>query len=678
LSNAIRGTVLVGRYRLQDRVHSNPDGSLWRALDDTLDRRVSIRVLRPAHPFAADVVDAARRAALIDDSRLVRVLDVGSDGDVAFVVSEWVEGDTLASLVERSPLAPPVVRRIVGEVAQGLEGAAARGLHHLRLTPRSVIVTRDGTVKIFGTAVEAAAAGLEPDHAASAGRTDATALVALLYSGLTGRWPLGDAGFPPAPRGEGGSPVPPADLVRDIPNDLDTLCVVTLGPADDGPRSPAEVVRELTPWPTVQEAPLRAAARRPAAQAPAGPLPADSPLKIRSRPTGKRPAGAPAAGAFTSPPPAAGRAPRRPANLFPSASFSTPDSTLVPPDQQPQSPPEARSNTSATLEPDPAPSAPVESLFTKNAAADVQTAPARPEPFEPREGRGDPAEPDERFEPGDSGERAAPPAFRAPPLAYAGNGPRPEEEPLLPWGPGWVARTTPPSESTGPFPIIIPPEAPPAEQSRMVLFIVGGVLLLGLVVAAFMLRDLGSSGSERVLPTGAGLPTASVAPPVEPTPGSPTTPAPSPSPSPSKPAVRVEIAAIRAIDPQGDGDEDTPSSPKAVDGDSSTYWSSKDYRTAAFGGLKKGVGLSLKLKRTAAVTSATVRVHGSGGSVQLRTASSPDLGSSTVVAKGDFRDGEITLKARNAKPSRYVILWFTDLPSVDGKYTIEVSEVQLK
>jgi hypothetical protein len=262
--------------------------------------------MRPNHPFAADVADAARRAALIDDVRLVRVLDVGSDGEVGFVVSEYVDGDSLATLVERSPLSPPAVRRIIGEVAQGLDGAAGRGLHHLRLTPRSVIVCRDGSVKISGTAVEAAAAGLEPDHAATASRVDTVALIALLYSGLTGRWPLGDAGFPPAPRGEGGGPVPPADLVPGVPNDLDTLCVVTLGSAEDGPRTPAELVAELAPWPTAEEAPLRAAPRRLPGEGAAKPSPAAG---VQGRPFSSKRAASKSSGSVRHPASGSGQPP---------------------------------------------------------------------------------------------------------------------------------------------------------------------------------------------------------------------------------------------------------------------------------------------------------------------------------------------------------------------------------
>jgi len=721
LSTATRGTVLSGRYRLEERLQSNADGALWRAVDSTLDRRVSIRVMRPAHPFAADVADAARRAALIDDARLVRVLDVGSDGDTGFVVSEDVDGDSLAALVERSPLAPPVVRRIIGEVAQGLDAAASRGLHHLCLTPRSVIVCRDGTVKIVGTAVEAAAAGMEPAHAATASRDDAIALVGLLYSGLTGRWPLGNAGFPPAPRGEGGGPVPPADLVRGIPNDLDTLCVVTLGGPDDGPRSPAELAKELAPWPSAEEAPLRAAPRRQPADTPPAALDSDSPLKIRNRPTAKRGAGAkPARPASGLPIPAAEAAgaagvaagaeaaaavsaepaaaplgtPRRSASMFPTSVADTGslpipkepdtggprrmDSLFTPRSANPGNGTPGAGDRADGLAPgssdSPAPIWPADQAIPTPGSG-FATAGARTpaDGVAPTAGRGSTSKPQ------------AKPTSTSTSKAGPGTEPTPNgapEEPMLPWSPSWSTGPIPTSgPETGPFPILIPAETPPREQSRLVIFSITVVLVLGLVVAAFSLRDLGSSGDA--LPAGTGAPsgTAGAVAPTDTAPTEeastapiePTTAEPTPSAS-----VPVKIASIRAVDPQGDGDENTPDSPLAVDGDQSTSWHSQTYRSSRFGGLKKGVGLSLKLKQSATLTSATIDVGGTGGTVEMRTGNSPDVSSSKLVGRGTIENGQVTVEAKNAKPAKYVILWFTELPSVGGNYKVEVSEVRLK
>jgi hypothetical protein len=695
-----RGTVLAGRYRLDERVQNTADGSLWRALDSTLDRKVSIRLMRPGHPFAADVADAARRAALIDDSRLVRVLDVGSDGDTAFVVSEHVEGDNLATLVERSPLAPPVVRRIIGEVAQGLAGAAGRGLHHLRLTPRSVIVCYDGTVKVVGTAVEAAAAGLEPAHAATANRVDAVGLVGLLYSGLTGRWPMGDAGFPPAPRTEGGGPVPAADLVPGVPNDLDTLCVVTLGAADDGPRSPTELVRQLAPWPSAAEAPLRAAARRAPAE---GALPPNPALTLRGRPTtpprgtperrggdlfnpsrSANPVGPanparpvnpvrPVSPAAAAPPPAAAagpgedsKPPRRSAALFPTPSVAATGALRIP--KEPRIDRPKRMDT----------------LFGPDKVAAEPAGPPAPAPpvppkIQPPVGRAGGSQP---AQPASPRPTAPPNAVKSPTgNGSFGNGPYDRSQgqgrdSFLPWNPGWT--DTPARESleaTGPFPILIPPEAPPREQSRLVIISVVVVLILGLVLAAFSLRSFGGGGSS-ASPSISPLP-AATQPAAQPTTAAPT-PSPSASASVAVDGPPVEVASVRAIDPQGDGNESSGTSDRAIDGDSSTYWRSDSYQSAEFGGLKKGIGLALKLKTTSAVQSATIAVIGTGGAVQLRTSDSSDLASSTIVGKASFQDGKATIRVSDAKQSKYVILWFTELPSVGGKYRAEVSEVRLK
>lgn len=240
--------MLAGRYRLEQQLGAGVDGSLWRAVDETLERPVTVRVVSPEHPFAADVVDAARRAALVDDARLARVLDVGDADGTTYIVTEYVQGRPFEDFLRNGPLPAETVRRIVGETAQALERAGARGLHHLRLTPASVCIVPDGSVKLLGTAIEAAAAGVEHDKADVASRQDATGLVSLIYAGLTGRWPgVVDGPLGPAPLVSGRA-VPPGDLAAGVPADLDALCVATLGPGNDGPRTPAEVAGQLSPW----------------------------------------------------------------------------------------------------------------------------------------------------------------------------------------------------------------------------------------------------------------------------------------------------------------------------------------------------------------------------------------------------------------------------------------------
>ncbi|MGZ4650664.1 MAG: hypothetical protein ACXV3A_09040, partial [Kineosporiaceae bacterium] len=242
------GSVLAGRYRLDERVRTRPDGSMWRAVDETLERPVLVQAFALGHPQASEIVDAARRAALVPDPRLQRVLAAGEERGTAYVVLERVPGRTLEELLGAGPLPAETARRIVGEAAQALDRASTRGLHHLKLRPGTIIVGRDGVVTVSGTAIDAAAAGTEPPNTAVARRVDAVGLVTVLYAALTGRWPGRQEGrLPRAPR-IGGRPVAPGDLVAGVPNDLDTLCAVTLGPYDDGPRTPSDLAAELAPW----------------------------------------------------------------------------------------------------------------------------------------------------------------------------------------------------------------------------------------------------------------------------------------------------------------------------------------------------------------------------------------------------------------------------------------------
>lgn len=253
------GTTLAGRYRLEDPLPGGRGAGMWRAVDQVLDRPVGVRLVGGA--AAADTLDAARRAALVEDPRLLRVLDVGTgDPGLTYVVSELVGGETLADRLRHGPIPPSEARRVVGEAAQALERGDSAGLHHGRLTPAAVLVTRDGGVKVAGLGVDAAvdagpgsggaAAGAD---GAAASRTDAVALVAVLYAGLTGRWPLP---LPPGAEVDGlaaaprviGQPVPPGDLVPGVPADLDTLCATTFGIPEDGPRTPGELAGRLAPW----------------------------------------------------------------------------------------------------------------------------------------------------------------------------------------------------------------------------------------------------------------------------------------------------------------------------------------------------------------------------------------------------------------------------------------------
>ena len=174
------GTVLGGRYTVHERLEQVRDTERWTADDTTLGRSVSILVMAAGDHRTPALLDAARRAASVSHSVFVRILDVGSDDDVAFVVEEdLAEARTLGRLVADGGIPADEVRRITGEVAAALESARRRGMHHLDLTPDDVLRTPEGEVRLRGLEVAAARAGEEATDADEAARKDAVGVVAL-------------------------------------------------------------------------------------------------------------------------------------------------------------------------------------------------------------------------------------------------------------------------------------------------------------------------------------------------------------------------------------------------------------------------------------------------------------------------------------------------------------------
>ncbi|MFC7403905.1 lipid II flippase MurJ [Georgenia alba] len=249
--------LLGERYELGPALETTVGGvEHRRARDRTLEADVEVLVLPPTGSKVAEVLDAARRAALVDDHRLLRVLDVGSDERAAYVVTGRVTGPDLAALSAPAGLPPEQARAVIGEAAAALEAARRHGVRHLALRPESVHVTPDGEVLVTGLGTDAVLLGTaeQPDDSPlTTARRDATDLVHLLYLALTGTSP------------EEGSPSP-REVRSEVPGDLDDVCARTL--REDGPRSTGELLRLLAPWPTVDSALARAGAAPPPPAAP--------------------------------------------------------------------------------------------------------------------------------------------------------------------------------------------------------------------------------------------------------------------------------------------------------------------------------------------------------------------------------------------------------------------------
>ncbi|KQY46367.1 protein kinase family protein [Cellulomonas sp. Root137] len=656
-----RGTVLAGRYRVLSPVVSDLEGaSAWQATDQILDRPVRVRILE--HGAVAPALDAARRAALVTDSRLVRVLDVGTHEGYGYVVSEQRVGPSLARLVAQTPLTAEQARAVVGEAASALEVARRRGVHHLALRPSVLHVSPDGRVLLGGLALDAALLGDSGGDARSTSRADAVGLVRLLYAALTGLWPAdprapqtpGGETLPPAPIVDG-APVAPADLVPGVPNDLDTLCVVTLGPNDDGPHSPGELVRELEPWgeirtsvpdPSALGGPVTAQFPPTGAAAPGGGIPVPdeddqqdtAPVTVQRQSvrTAFQQQDPPGANRPGTPPPAT---PSRTSSL---GAAAAPEQAVAPAAATTQALPPAAATTQAlpptaattqlppapASAPEPAPQPPVLPTVVRRPVA-RSTAAAAPSSVPP------------------VARAAAPPPPVGPPA------PRPD---TFDFGDVIGAESTPPSKLR-------------FDPTALVLIVVVLVVIVGVVLAfraLFSSLDPGGSTADPETSQSAAAPSTPAAPAAE-------EPAAPPAPVGGAPV----IASATTIDPSDADGEHQEDVAKAYDSDPATFWYTQTYKRDDFAGFKDAVGYAITLTTTTTVSTVTLHSNSTGGNVEIRATDAANPTAGAVLASGPFGpDAVFTLNP--ATETQSIVLWITQLPTApDGGFRLELTEIAL-
>jgi hypothetical protein len=250
------GTRLAGRYRLVDQVTAGNGWTMWKAIDETLARPVSVLTFASGFPRVTQVVTAARAASRLTDPRMAQVFDVEDGGGQAYVVLEWVSGETLTDMLTDGPLDPGRACSLVSEAARALAGAHAVGQAHLRLTPDALCWTRSSGIKITGLGIDAALAGdgLTGTDGHDPAIADTIALAALLYAAVTGYWPGEQPARLPAAPVSDGVVCTPRQVSADVSSAIDSVIVRALlqrttrqGPPIQSPAAFADAIAGVAP-----------------------------------------------------------------------------------------------------------------------------------------------------------------------------------------------------------------------------------------------------------------------------------------------------------------------------------------------------------------------------------------------------------------------------------------------
>ncbi len=678
------GSLLGGRYLVQRRVAQHSRFERWAAADQTLDREVVLLCFDADGPTAAAALDAARRAAGVEDRRLVRVLDVGRDDAVAFVVEEPLRGaKSMTAVLADGGLPAEEARRVVGESAAALETARARGLHHSVLTPRSVLRLEDGSVKVRGLATEAALVDADDTAPDAATRADTRALVALAYAALTGRWPLpgGDTGLEAAPRVVGGVAAP-SEIAVGVPGDLDLIARTTLN-EDRGPVTPGQLAEQIAPWsptpvtgsyapaearrlpgnrtePLARDRASGGVAKAAALAGGAAAVGAGAAVSGKGAGAGAATAGRSVLGMGLGPRGGSGER---------GADLDDDDFVDDEGDDAYDGPDRDRTGSKAPA----AVAGAVGAVAAGAAAGGAAVAKGLGTALGAAGGLA-----------GTVGGRMGGMARGAADRAAERSASRAERRDTEQWeDPFLVGENVRLSDTLEPTDEQIEPPLPllpgaaqeplDRDQSRLALIVVVAFVVVAAALGIWGLPKLSGIG------TSASGSAPVVTKTVTASPGDTAAPAPTPTPSSAAPTTNPPIAIAASSQISVDaGIQAVKTTAQAYDGDPSTFWrSTKWYATAAYGGLpNRQVGLLLDLGSAVDVHQVTFTLVGAAD-VSVYVATQPKVDGATQIGAVSGQDGPstVTVAGGGAAKGRYVIVWFTTLgPDGEGHFRAQVAE----
>ena len=268
----------IGKYLIHAECGQGGFGRVFRGQDQMMEREVAIKTLRPdrvAILSEDQLLIEARAMAKMRHENIVTIHDVDRDSKLGiYLVMDWIEGQTLQSLLEQGPLPPKRTVELLAQIAAGVEHAHEKGHVHRDLKPSNILLDENGKVYVcdFGLAVELAKLSwhleynpggtlsyMSPEQfdngqeRAIDVRSDIWSLGILLYQMLTGELPFKGTVQEVSESVRSKDPATPREINQKLPDRLERVCLRCLQKDPDHRyQSIAEFRRELTrksAWP---------------------------------------------------------------------------------------------------------------------------------------------------------------------------------------------------------------------------------------------------------------------------------------------------------------------------------------------------------------------------------------------------------------------------------------------
>lgn len=235
----MKGTLIAGRYRIDEEIGRGGMATVYRAFDRSLERPVAVKVLRPELAANEEIVARfraeAQAAARLSHPSIVQIYDTGDDDGLYFLVMEYLPEPDLKSVIrDYAPLPAHKVAEVAMQACEALGYAHQHGLIHRDVKPHNILFSADGRAKLADFGI-AAAIGEGPKGAVLLGsahylspeevhgnaptpQSDLYSLGVVMYECLTGRTPFqGETAEAVTSKRLGGPPPVPRSLNPNIP-----------------------------------------------------------------------------------------------------------------------------------------------------------------------------------------------------------------------------------------------------------------------------------------------------------------------------------------------------------------------------------------------------------------------------------------------------------------------------
>ena len=252
------GDWISNRFSIIRPIGQGGMAHVYLATDQTTQENVAIKVMKDDlsndHEFIKRFDTEAKAASSLDHPNIIKVLGYGQDGDLRYIVQEYVEGMTLKDLIrEYGALDFTIAVPLAIQIGLALEHAHHRGVVHRDIKPQNILITRDRIAKVtdFGiaratnantiTLTSGVAYGsvhyFSPEQARGSlvgEQSDIYSLGILMYEMLTGKMPFdGDTSVSVAIKHLQELPPVPSKLVPGIPQGLDQIVMKCIQKAVD-------------------------------------------------------------------------------------------------------------------------------------------------------------------------------------------------------------------------------------------------------------------------------------------------------------------------------------------------------------------------------------------------------------------------------------------------------------